>query len=681
MGLFGLAVFTAFGDGWSVVRLGPENGLPTGPVSAIHQTADQFLWFTTPAGLTRFDGQRLVTVAATAFVTNSSQPFEALGIGGPGGSELWVATREALFQSTAGGFQPVGFGDPGDAAHFLSLAPRQAGGREVRFAGPLWVGTDRGLYELYKGMLRPVWKARSEPAWHIAEGANGIGVGTTNGVWLYRQAEGTWTQLATVGAANSGCPPVVASVGGMLWQASAAGAAQQVGSQRPKLVPLRGVAPGCYRWAASDRSGNRWLVEASAGLLRRDTNGVEVIPGTGPTDLGEIRAATLDSLGRVWLGTARGLACVTPKDSPASEPPLVHLHRLLWAGETVNLEAAPAQPLRRAAKKLGEVRLEFSAPLRLPSDGVRFACRLARTGEEAWAEGAVPQVNFADLRPGEYVFEVRAASARGAWGPSTTLRMEVEPDFFGSAGFRVLLAVLGSGALAGSAWWRLRWRQRQPRATGNSLVSSERERIARDLHDEIGAQLTALALQAELIRRRANPEITQELDQLAARARDAAGRMNDIVWALNPACDTLASFGHYLAGHAERWAQLTGTRFKVEIPPDLPALPMSAVARRHLAMVIQEALNNVAKHAGATETKLLLRIGPTELFLSVQDNGKGFDPAANEATPVGTSRNGLRNQKSRLAEMGGQVELRSQYGGGTRLDVTVPLSALGEAGA
>ena len=103
LGLFGLAVFTAFGDGWSVVRLGPENGLPTGPVSAIHQTADQFLWFTTPAGLTRFDGQRLVTVAATAFATNSSQPFEALGIGGPGGSELWVATREALFQSTAGG--------------------------------------------------------------------------------------------------------------------------------------------------------------------------------------------------------------------------------------------------------------------------------------------------------------------------------------------------------------------------------------------------------------------------------------------------------------------------------------------------------------------------------------------------------------------------------------------------
>ena len=126
------------------------------------------------------------------------------------------------------------------------------------------------------------------------------------------------------------------------------------------------------------------------------------------------------------------------------------------------------------------------------------------------------------------------------------------------------------------------------------------------------------------------------------------GRMSDIVWELNPACDTLASFGHYLAAHAERWAQLTGTRFKVEIPPDLPALAMSALARRYLAMVIQEALNNVAKHAGATETKLLLRIGPDELFLSVQDNGKGFDPAANEATPAGASRNGLRNQKSRL---------------------------------
>lgn len=664
-----------------MVRIGPENGLPAIPVSAVHQTADQYLWFTTPAGLTRFDGKRMVTMDAAAFATNTSQPFEALGLGGPGGSRFWIATRKTLFQRTDTGLHPVAFNDPADATPLLSLAPRQAGGREARFTGPLWIGTERGVYELYKGMLQPVWKSRQEPVWRVAEGANGVGVATTNGIWLYRPTEGAWTQLANLSNSTSACPPVLTSADGMLWQASADGASQQVGSQQPKFVPLRGVAPGCYLWAGSDQSGNRWLVEASLGLLRRDTNGVKVIPGTSPADLGDIRAATLDSLGRVWLGTTRGLACVAPKDSPASEPPIVSLDRLIWAGETVSLETLPAQPLRRAAKNLGEVRIEFSAPLRLPSDGIRFASRLARTGEETWGEGELPQAIFAELRPGEYVFEVRAASARGAWSRTTTLRLELEPDFFGSAAFRVLLAIIGSGVLAASAWWRLRWQQRHRPSAGKALVSSERERIARDLHDDIGAQLTALALQAELIQRRANPEIMRDLAQLAAQARDAAGRMSDIVWELNPACDTLASFGHYLAAHAERWAQLTGTRFKVEIPPDLPELAMSALARRHLAMVIQEALNNVTKHAGATETKLLLRIGPDALFLSVQDNGKGFDPAANEDTPAGTGRNGLRNQKSRLTEMGGRAELRSRYGGGTRLDVTVPLSALGGASA
>lgn len=624
----------------------------------------------------------MVTMDATAFATNTSQPFEALGLGGPGGSSFWVATRKTLFQRTGTGFLPVAFNDPADATPLLSLAPRQAGGREARFTSPLWIGTERGVYELYKGMLQPVWKSRQEPAWRVAEGANGVGVATTNRVWLYRPTEGAWTHLASLSNSTVACPPVLASADGMLWLASGDGAAQQVGSQRPKFVPLRGLAPGCYRWAGSDRAGNRWLVEASSGLLRLDTNGVKVIAGTSPADLGDIRAATLDSLDRVWLGTTLGLACVAPKDSPASEPPLVSLDRLIWAGETVSLETTtPARPLRRPAKNLGEVRIEFSAPLRLPSDGIRFASRLARTGEEAWAEGELPQAIFAELRTGEYIFEVRAASARGAWSQSTTLRLELEPDFLGSAAFRALLAIIGSGVLAASAWWRLRWRQRRRNNVGSALVSSERERIARDLHDDIGAQLTALALQAELIQRRANPEIMHDLAQLAAQARDAAGRMSDIVWELNPARDTLASFGNYLAAHAERWAQLTGTRFKVEIPPNLPALVMSAVARRHLAMVIEEALNNVAKHAGATETKLLLRIGPDELFLSVQDNGKGSDPSANVAAPVGTGGNGLRNQKSRLTEMGGRVELRSRYGGGTRLDVTVPLSALGEASA
>jgi signal transduction histidine kinase len=659
---------------WSVTRWGAEQGLPSVHVSALVQTSDQFLWVGTPAGLSRFDGQRFVHLGRDQFA-GAPATFAPLALAGSGGTNFWVASAEGVYRRTEQGFVRLEFNNPDEAAPIRSLTHRQAGGREARFASPVWVGTDRGVHEIYKGALKPVWKNRTDSALQLAESAVGLGVATADAVWLYRP-DASWLPLATVTNATPSCPPALTATTGVLWFAGPAGAGQQVGHQTPKFVPLRSVGPGCYRLVAGSPNGVRWLVEADLGLLRRDTNGIAQIPGTARTDIGPITALTLDSLDRVWLGTTNGLLCVQPARQIASEPPSVQLDTIQWAGAELSLAPAGNQLLCQPAKTAGEISVRFAAPLRLPGDGVRFAHRLTGQGDDAWHETEVPAASYQGLGPGQYIFEVRAQSARGAWSPSRTLVFELEPGFLGSSAFRVLLAILGSGALAASAWWRLRWRQRHPSRRQNALLSTERERIARDLHDDIGSQLTALALQAELLLRRADPAIAGELEKIANQARGAAGRMSEIVWELNPACDTVASFGNFLAAHTEQWAQLTGTAFKVEIPPELPVEPMSPSARRHLSLVIQEALANVAKHAGATEAKLVVRYGPDQLFLSVQDNGKGFDPAETEATPVGHSRNGIRNQRSRVAELGGTIELRSRFGGGTRLDVTVPLEAL-----
>lgn len=659
---------------WSVIRWGAEQGLPSAQVTALGQTADQFLWVGSTAGLSRFDGQRFVHFGRDQFA-GAPATFAPLALAGSGGTNFWVASAEGVYRRTEQGFVRLEFNNADEAAPIRTLAARQAGGREARFASPVWVGTDRGAYEIYKGALKPVWKGRAEPALQLAESAVGLGIATKDAVWLYRP-DASWHQLAAVTNGAPGCPPALTATDGVLWFAGPAGAGQQVGHQTPKFVPLRSVEPGCYRFVAGSPNGVRWLVEVDAGLLRRDTNGVERIPGTARTDIGPITALTVDSADRVWLGTTNGLLCVQPARQIAGEPPAVRLESIRWAGGEIALSPDGNQLLRQPAKTAGEITVRFAAPLRLAGDGVRFAHRLSGHGDDAWHETEVPAAAYRDLAPGQYIFEVRAQAARGAWSPSRTLVFELEPGFLGSSAFRVLVAIMGSGVLAATAWWRLRWRQRHAPRRRNTLLSSERERIARDLHDDIGSQLTALALQAELLLRRADPAIAEELEKIALQARGAAGRMSEIVWELNPACDTVASFGHFLAAHTEQWAQLTGTRFKVEIPPELPADPMSPSARRHLSLVIQEALANVAKHAGATEAKLVVRYGPDQLFLSVQDNGRGFDPAETEATPVGQSKNGIRNQRSRIAELGGTIELRSRFGGGTRLDVTVPLEAL-----
>jgi signal transduction histidine kinase len=226
------------------------------------------------------------------------------------------------------------------------------------------------------------------------------------------------------------------------------------------------------------------------------------------------------------------------------------------------------------------------------------------------------------------------------------------------------------------AWGRLRWERRVVQSERSSLVAAERTRIARDLHDDIGTQLTALALQAELLRHDAPSEMAAPLQDLARQARTLSGRMSEVVWALNPSCDTLPSFAGYLTDYVSQWGELTDTRFTIRVPPNLPALPMRAEARHHLALVVREALANVAKHSGATHTTLRIEIAAETLRLTVQDNGRGFDLLKVAQETPSTTGNGLRNQRARVEELGGRLELSTGPGRGTCFEVTIPLAGL-----
>lgn len=647
-------------DHWSAI-----DGLPTATVTALAQTHDGFLWVGTPAGVARFDGSRFITFGREQF-PQAASGFHPVALAEDSWANLWVATTEAVYRRTTNGFVHVVFFEATNASPVRSMVLRRTGG--------VWVGTDRGLFEPSDDHLRSVWKSPvTDPVVQLVETAAGLGVVTPRLVWMRKQ-DGFWQTLLTNTHAGS-IPSLAADQSPFLWLAAHDGLWRQVGTANPRLVPIKWGRGGNYRFAGEARASGRWMVDSAAGVLRANAAAIEPVPGTEPSRLGEITAFTVDTLDRVWLGTTNGLVCVHREKEPASEPPAVTVEAVRWAGMETRLDQPGHPPLRLPPEASKGIEFVFAAPLRLPSDDVTFAHRLS-TNPDQWSESPEPLARFTGLPAGRHVFEVRARSARGAAGSSRTVAFEIEPDFLHSPTLRLWAAIFGSGLLAASAWWRIRLRNREPAASPHALLSAERERIARDLHDDIGAQLTALALQAELLRCRANPELAMGLDTLAAQARGAAGRMGEIVWELNPACDTLASFGNFLAEHAAQWAQITSTRFRAEIPPDLPPVAMCPDARRHLALVVREALANVAKHSGATEAKLVVRYGPDNLFVSVQDNGRGFDPAETDSTPVGQSKNGMRNQRRRIEELGGTLELRSRFGGGTRLDVVVPLSAL-----
>ena len=201
-------------------------------------------------------------------------------------------------------------------------------------------------------------------------------------------------------------------------------------------------------------------------------------------------------------------------------------------------------------------------------------------------------------------------------------------------------------------------------------LEKERARIARDLHDQLGANLTQVALLGELAE--ADKELPQEVEaharQISQTARDTTHALDEIVWTVNPSNDTVDGLINYVCKYAQEYFALAGLRYRLETPPELPNTPISPELRHNLFLAAKESINNIVKHAHADSTWLRFKLPPGQLIVEIEDNGKGISPADREK-----GRSGLKNLQKRMQDVGGQFEAAPRDGGGTRVTLTAPL--------
>ncbi len=203
------------------------------------------------------------------------------------------------------------------------------------------------------------------------------------------------------------------------------------------------------------------------------------------------------------------------------------------------------------------------------------------------------------------------------------------------------------------------------------MLQRERARIARDIHDELGAGLTQLVLYGEVARteRSSNAEAQARFQEVSDQGRRILRSLDEVVWMVNSQRDTLEDFETYLCRHAETFFRSTPIRCRWESDPEIPETAFGLAARRNLFLAVKEALNNVARHSGATEVLLQLRVREAEVVITVRDDGKGFAPDT-----VGNAGNGLLNMAQRAAEVGGSCRITSRPGEGCLVELTVPLT-------
>jgi signal transduction histidine kinase len=242
--------------------------------------------------------------------------------------------------------------------------------------------------------------------------------------------------------------------------------------------------------------------------------------------------------------------------------------------------------------------------------------------------------------------------------------------FWQTGWFQLSVLALLLLAIGVCVWLRA---QLSLQARAQRLLQSERVRIARDIHDDLGAQLTQLVLLGEVAQREQpeNSPARTQFHQICTLARALSHGMDEVVWAVNARRDTLRDFASYVCKYAQVFLSSTPIRCRLDVEPDLPATMFDLPLRRNLFLAVKEALNNAAKHSGAAELFLRIYRAGDKLVVTVEDDGGGFDPAQ-----LAGERNGMANMTQRMAEIAGGCELFSAPGGGCRVVFTVPLENL-----
>jgi signal transduction histidine kinase len=318
--------------------------------------------------------------------------------------------------------------------------------------------------------------------------------------------------------------------------------------------------------------------------------------------------------------------------------------------------------------------VDFTAPTFIAAENVRFRYRL-QGWDAGWNEGGTHRrATYSRLPAGDYTFGVIARNNAGVWGPrETTVALTVPPFFWDRWPVRVaslFVFTVGVVAIARYASYR-RLAHRLTRLEQETSLHRERSRIAQDLHDDIGASLTHIALLSELAQKDFdNPlQARGHIDQIFRSAKTVVRSLDEIVWTVNPKNDTLDVLITYLCTYAPDYLRSASIRCRLDVPLDVPSFPLPSQVGHHLFLAVKETLHNIVKHAGATEVWLRLRFAAETLTLTIEDNGRGF-PSESLTVP---DADGLGNLHQRLGSIGGSCTQQSESGTGTTTVLTVPL--------
>jgi signal transduction histidine kinase/ligand-binding sensor domain-containing protein len=390
--------------------------------------------------------------------------------------------------------------------------------------------------------------------------------------------------------------------------------------------------------------------------------------------------------GQLWFSTSGGAVRIDPKKVIRNPyQPSAIIENLRVNGRIAPLVRNGDDPtLNQIGPGRNRYEFEFTGINFTAPEKIRFQWKMEGVDAD-WIDGQDERsIAYSGLPPGNHQFLVRARNSDGLWSHEpASVKFKIIPFYWQRQSVKmvIILACLAmTYLLIAGAMRRKHQRQlkelefarslEQQRFNHKQAMENERSRIAAELHDDLGANLTQiqwLGDAASLARSTASGE-HELLNRIARKSRDMVGLIDEIVWAVNPKNDTLEQLVTYVCNFAEQFFRDSPTRCRIDVADSIPDYKLEADVRHHLFLIAKEALHNVAKH-GATDRVWVRVTCDSEAFsLLVEDKGRGFDPASAEAG------DGLANMRNRAQLAGVDLTIDSSPGGGTRVTLFMKLN-------
>ena len=669
-----------------VVRLlGRDEGLPFETVRSLAEDKTGALWIVTQDGAlsrsTEADGRNIKRL-------ENWPGGQAHCVTTDRDGTVWVGTyRRGLYRWQAGEFTKFGTAEGLGAASIRSLF--------VDSRNDLWIGLEdaRKIQRLHAGKFQ------------------------------------TFDQPADSRAVRT----ITEDVRGQLWFGTLDGKLLQLADDRLQEIPLPPTqSPHPIRCLAAMADGSLWIGQAVNGIYRLlDGKFAHIGKEDGLFD-GNICLLVPDNAGRMWVGSDRGVFFVAVNqlnDFAAKRVPRVQsilfgrdaglpslqayygywpgalttqageilfpthsgiaaIHPERVRGNTVppnvmiqavtvdgkRLDDTKTSSVEKLAPSHRRIEIAFTAPSFLAPEQVRFRYRLEGWNDD-WSAPQTERVAFfSRLPPGEFTFRVTACNNFGVWNETgATYRFSVEPFFWQSGPLQIFAAVVFTILVVALVRYfslrRVKLMLKQ--VEQESALQKERTRIAQDMHDELGARFTQISLLGELSRNAvAEPDKARDFMRQVSRVAQAGVKsLDEIVWAVNPRNDTLADLLDYTGQYALDFLAAASVQCRLDFPESLSARDISGDVRHGVFLIVKEALHNVVKHANASRVKIIFEISEREFCWLIEDDGRGFEQAPDNALA-----DGLRNISQRATALGGSVEIKSRPGAGTRVTLKIPLT-------